>query len=154
VEHVRAHRATLRFAVWDLLKGAGGGAGGGEAGGWDVRRLTNLGRLAGRLIAAGSLPLAALKVVDFGGAMPSRLVLLLRVLAKEWLGASRDDGAVRQACQKAAAAAAEERGWAKALSGFLGASVGPWLVSKEAELPPPELDALLGRLELAQRCLR
>lgn len=43
---------------------------------------------------ASALPLAALKVVELCAQMPARLVLLLR----EWLWASKDEGAVQEAC--------------------------------------------------------
>ncbi len=149
--------------------------------GWDGRRLTNLARLAGSLAAGGSLPLAALAgalaqhsaALRNPSTMAPKLLLLLRVLCREWLAGCRGEEALAAGCEKvgkasaaasaAAASAAEPSAdaaatgvFARDLAAFLRAGVGPWLVAKESEgsLERSELDVLLRRVELAQRWLK
>lgn len=73
----RAHGVTLRYCLWDQIKGLEG-----EGPSVGPRRAVNLARLLATLIAKGGLPLLALRVVDWGSPMNELATLTWRTWCK------------------------------------------------------------------------
>ncbi|KAK9823765.1 hypothetical protein WJX72_005349 [[Myrmecia] bisecta] len=144
----KSHKITLQYCLWDQFK---------QLDELDVRRLTNLARLVGSLVAASALPLAVVRVVDFGDAMSAKQLLFWRILFEQLLLGCKDQEAVsaifaRITAQKPLASL---RG---ALGTFLRRKLGPWVASREAKpgsqtLSEEHLETLLRRLRQAEKAL-
>ena len=100
---------------------------------FDVRRLTNLARLTGHLIASFNMSLAVAKVGHFADAMPAQEVLLWRVCFHTILQAAKDtDTLVAIFARVAAQEALHE--FCTSIKSFLHHTVRPWLADKDTGL--------------------
>ncbi|XP_078430846.1 MIF4G domain-containing protein / MA3 domain-containing protein [Wolffia australiana] len=79
--HHKNHKFTLQYCLWDHYK---------ELDSMDLARSRNLARFTAAMLTSFSLPLAALKVVDFGAAagMAARKVMHFRMMFEELLAAA------------------------------------------------------------------
>lgn len=143
----RAHRVTLQFCFWDQLK---------ELPAAGVRRLTNLARLGGALVAGGALPGGALKAAGLGEELSAREVLFWRLFFEHAFACAASDEAC-EAVFARIAANKELQGLRAALRRFLKRSVGPWLAEKKEPAGgrggEARLAAALQRCRQAERAL-
>ncbi len=112
---------------------------------FDVRRITNLSKLTGHLIASFNLSLAVAKVGHFAEAMPAQEVLLWRVCFHTLLQASKDTDTVVAIFARVAAQEVLHE-FCTSVKSFLHHTVRPWLAAKDTRLLPA--------FTLAQRALR
>ena len=102
---------------------------------FDVRRITNLAKLTGQLIASFNMSLAVAKVGHFADAMPAQEVLLWRVCFLTILQAAKDsDTGVAIFARVAAQEALHE--FCTSLKSFLQHDLRPWLADKDTTLLP------------------
>jgi hypothetical protein len=140
-------QVTLQYSLWDQWK---------EVTSTEPRRLLCLASFVGRLLAGFTLPLSALKPVDFdaAGSWTARETFLwrhtLRATLESFAADSDADAAFTRLAGQAALGSL-----ARGLGSFLKLRLGPWLVAQADAglIPGQELDICLRRLAHAERTL-
>ncbi|KAF8061907.1 MRF1 [Scenedesmus sp. PABB004] len=140
-------QVTLQYCLWDQWK---------EVGATEPRRLLCLAGLVGHVLAAFTLPLSALKPIDFDAcaSWTAKETFLWRHTLQAALSGFRADADAEAAFGRLASQA-PLGGLSRGLGLFLRLRVGPWLVAQgdAGLLARPAADACLRRLAAAEKTL-